>query len=189
MLKIRTLRQRLTHVHYNILIADSYKHFDTRCVYTVDIVLLHQLERCGNNYRTELMKRCYEKPDLRTLLQNEHDYIALFNPFIHKEVYGTVTVLFNIFKSKTCHVACVVRPYESKLLRLYISPSINNVKAEVEVIGYVYFKILFHVLVAVKFKARTKSLYYLIHLNLILSVCGYYSLITVKNLVLPSTAA
>ena len=189
--EVRTLGQGVTDMLNNIVVADGYEHFDARRIDAVDIVFLHQLERCGNNYRADFVERGYDKPDFGALLQDEHDYIALLYSLFEQEIDSPVAVVFYIFESVARHIAGIVRPDEGELLRLDIRPRINNIETEVEIIGHIYFEILLHILIAVKVIAGTEALDYIIHFFLFPfgGVSQFYSLITVRNLVLPSTAA
>ena len=113
-----------------------------------------------------------------------------FIPFSSQEVDGPVAVVFYIFESVARHIAGIVRPDEGELLGLDIRPRINNIETEVEIIGHIYFEILLHILIAVKVIAGTEALDYIIHFFFSFrGVSQFYSLITVRNLVLPSTAA
>ena len=153
----------------NIVVADGYEHFDARRVDAVDIVLLHQLERCGNNYRADFVERGYDKPNFGALLQDEHDYVALLYSLFEQEVDSPVAVVFYVFESVVRHVAGIVRPDEGELLGLDIRPRINNIETEVEIIGHIYFEILLHVLIAVKIITGTEALDYIIHFFFFLS--------------------
>ena len=167
--EIRALGQGVTDMLNNIVVAAGYEHFDARRIDAVDIVFLHQLERCGNNYRADFMQRGYDKPDFGALLQNEHDYVALLYSLFEQEVDSPVAVVFYIFESVARHIAGIVRPDEGELLGFDIRPRINNIETEVEIIGHIYFEILLHILIAVKVIAGTEALDYIIHFFFFLS--------------------
>ena len=187
--EIRALGQGVADVLNNIVVADGYEHFNARRIYAVDIVLLHQLERCGDDRCADFMQRGYNKPDLGALFQDEHNYVAFLYSLVEQEVCSPVAVVFYVFKSVSRHVSRVVGPDEGELFGLDIRPCVNNVEAEVEIVGHVYFEVLLHVLVAVKIVSGTKAFDYIIHCCFPFGSIADYSLITVRNLVLPSTAA
>lgn len=82
----------------NIVVADGYEHFNARRIDAVDIVLLHQLERCGDDRCADFMQRGYDEPDLGALLQDEHDYVALLYSLSSRKLTALLLLSFMSLK-------------------------------------------------------------------------------------------
>ena len=144
------LRHCVLDVPDNDVVANGYDGFDVGGVTAVDDVFAGEQVCCRNGYGADFVK-CYDgEPELVSTLENEHHHIAFADAQRGEICRSLVALALDVGKCKLDGFACFVGPEQGFLVGVCSCPFVDNVVAEVEIVGNVDVEILHEVLVGVE---------------------------------------
>ena len=141
----------------DILILGGDYHLYVRGVAAVDDVLFGELEGRGDRGRAHFAECDKCEPHLGTLLQYQHDAVALADSKIGEQISYAIGVFLDVSECEFRLVAVVVEPEQRRLRRLKPSVFVDDIVTEVEIFGDYNAVIVLEILIAVKIDSRKVS--------------------------------
>lgn len=142
--------RRLRHGGGDVVGDDRFacadNHFDVGSVAAVDDVFLRQQMGGGDDNGSQLMQGHNAEPEFVTAFQDEHHHVAVADAKALEVAGRLVGVALHVGEGELAVFALVVGPEQGGFIGLFGCPGVDDVVAEVEVLGYVYFQVLFEVL-------------------------------------------
>ena len=118
--------------------ARADNHLDVCGVATVDDVLLRQQVGGGDDDGAQLVEGHDAEPELVAALQDEHHHVAAADAEALEVAGRHVGIALHVAEAELTVLALVVGPEQGGFVGLLGGPSVHDVVAEVEVVGYVY---------------------------------------------------
>lgn len=100
----------------------------------------------GDDNGSQLMQGHNAEPEFVTAFQDEHHHVAVADAKALEVAGRLVGVALHVGEGELAVFAFVVGPEQGGFIGLFGCPGVDDVVAEVEVLGYVYFQVLFEVL-------------------------------------------
>ena len=140
--------------------ARADNHLDVCSVATVDDIFLREQVGGGDDDGAQLVEGHDAEPELVAALQDEHHHVAAADAEALEVAGRHVGIALHVAEAELTVLALVVGPEQGGFVGLLGGPSVDDVVAEVEVLGYIYLQVVNEVLLGCKCGLLEKSFYH-----------------------------